>query len=192
MRLMKDDAAITLNQHNRVLTNLDRAHRGQATLRREISHLKAQLATTEATTCTTNNDYGNLREGYEKLENDLLEACNWSIKYQLEIEGLERERDELKRELEVTNEQLSTVREEQADQVRISQELRGKMSELERDRDGKAQIVAIGVDIRLPFWSTPWKQLWRYRVVKLTERSLLVPTTLLTVLMVQSTHRCSR
>ena len=74
----------------------------------------------KTTTYTANNEYKDLRLKCENLADELAIAHQNPNSYLVDIEDLESERNDLKRQLELTIEQLSNVREQHSEQARIN------------------------------------------------------------------------
>jgi chromosome segregation ATPase len=118
----------------------------------ELQRVRIQLAGfshSQRSSYRSRNDYGELenardryREKYEDAKSDIRDLNN-------EVKGLKGDKHSLNKRLDVAEDELSDAQARINRQAKTIKDLKAEISALERDRDLKAPILQIGVDVRL-------------------------------------------
>jgi chromosome segregation ATPase len=118
----------------------------------EVQRLRSQVQ--HSTTAQRNNQNWkhkceNLQRQYRQLDEDYQNTKREIISYKLEVTNLKRSRQSADRKLDNTENELAGVKSRVSRQVATIKDLTSNISKLERDRDLKAPVLQIGVDVRL-------------------------------------------
>ncbi len=141
--------------------DLSRTRTEKANLMSEKSILESDLAnvrlqSTVAFTTKMSSELSEAREVYKVAQRNsrsyqsrcgVLEFAIHDLEHQIQV--LQNEKDSLSKELEITEDKLHKLKLRTSRQAKVIKDLKSEVSDLERDRDLKAPILQIGLDIRL-------------------------------------------